>query len=450
MEFLGELADNPDNLKTMRKTHRKSRPSQASGGYDQSSAPSEFYTASPVEKPLYEDRQATGSRSVRRTDRHQQVMSRRKETMDPREKMALMAILKLAITVLLLMIAFVLLWKGIGFYEASRVQAEIDAESEPSSIMKAVELVEDFDIEDQDSREKFAERIGNWKEADRMVRSADALLQRNLYDPAIAQCKDALERDPSHRGALERLGRLYYAKEDYAAAVNIYIRLMSVDPSHQEIQKRLIQALDALGDYKAVNYMAEWYFDQNMYDGDVQRYLANALYAQEQFEEAVEAYGRVLRNAPEDPVAMERQAAARMQLGQYEEALEALETLRRKNYRNPVYYKQIVICNAQMQRGRETVQSLGRAAQVFGEQIVIGWLQDPQLDPVREDRAFQAFTDRVGGEEFRLWLEKMAQGIKVGGQSKPEANPFQLEMPDIEKRMDSELLKPKRAGQASP
>ena len=427
----------------MRKTHKKKRSPQSVVDYGHSASPSEFYTASPVEKPLYEDRQSGGTRSVRKTERHQQVMGRRKEAVDIREKMALMAILKLVIMVLLLMIAFVMLWKGIGLYEESRITANLETLPELSTTMQAVELVEGFDIEDQDSRKKFAERIEHWKEADRLVRSADALLQRNLYDQAIAQCKDALESDPSHRGALERLGQLYYAKEDYSSSVNIYIRLMSVDPSHKEIQKQLIQALDALGDYKAVKYMADWYFDQNMYDPDVQRYLANSLYAQEKFEEAAEAYGRVLRNAPGDALALEHQAAAQMQLGQYEKALESLEILRRKNYRNPVYYKQIVICNAQMQRGRETVQALGRAAQIFGEQIVVGWLQDPQLDPVRENRTFQAFTDRVGGEEFRLWLEKMSQDIKVDVRDTESPDPFRLEMPEIEKQ-DADLLKPRK------
>ncbi len=428
----------------MRKKHKKSRSSRASSGFDQTSAPSEFYFSRPVEKPLYEDRQTSSSRSVRKTERHQKVANRRKETMDPREKMALMAILKLVIMILLLLIAFFMLWKGIGLYEESRDLANSDTPSELSPIIQAVELVEGFDVENQDLREKLAERIEHWKEADRLVRSADALLNRNLFDHAITQCTDALQVVPSHRGAMERLAQLYYAKKDYSSAINIYIRLMSVDPSNREIQKELIQSLDALGDYKAVKYMVDWYFDQNMYDDDVQRYLANALYAQEKFEEAVEAYTRVLGNTPGDVLAMERQALAQMQLGEYEKALVSLETLRLKNYRNMDYYKQIVICNAQMQQGRETVRGLRRAAQIFGEQVVLGWLQDPQLDPVREDRTFQAFTDRVGGEEFRLWLEKMAQDIKVVGRDMPENDPYRLAMPDPEQKKKEGLLKPRK------
>jgi tetratricopeptide (TPR) repeat protein len=436
---------NPDDFMPMRKKQRKSSPSRKAGGSDHFSAPSDFYSATPAERPLNDDRRSADARDVRKTNRHQKVMGKRKEQADIREKAALVAILRSIVMILLLVIALFVLWKGTGLYEESRIAADLEesATQEQTPAMQAVELIEDFDIQNQEERRIFAQRIESWKEADRLVRSADALLLRNIYDQAIAQCQDALKADPSHRGALERLGKLYSAKKDYASAVNVYIRLMSVDPSHKGIQKKLIQALDAYGDNKAVAYMAAWYFDQNTYDADVQRYLANALYGEEKFEEAVVAYDRVLRDAPDDIEAMENQAAAYMQLKEYEKALDLLETLRRKNYRNPAYYKQIVVCNAQLERGKETVDALGRAAQLFGEQMVLGLIQDPRLDPVREDPAFQGFADRVGGEEFRLWLEKMAKGIKVGKQDLPEAQTLRLEVPDI-KRGDSELLKLKK------
>jgi len=427
----------------MKEKIKKSKlPHNRGGNKPPASPSSDFYSATPTERPLHDDRRSGNTRDVRKTSRHQKVMGKRKEQIDIREQAALVAILRSIIMILLLLVIFFVLWKGTSLYEESRIAADLEKAStnlEQTSVMKAIELIEDFDIKNQDARKLFIERIENWKEADRLVRSADALLLRNIYDQAIAQCKDALKVDPSHRGALERLGKLYFAKKDYADAVNIYIRLMSVDPAHKEIQKNLIQALDAYGDDKAVIYMATWYFDQNTYDPDIQRYLANALFDQEKFDEAITAYRRVLRDSPEDLLAMERLATAYMQNKQYEEALDLLESLRKKNYRNPTYYKQIVICNAQLERGKETVDALGRAAQLFGEQIALNLIQNPQLDPVRKDPAFQSFADRVGGEEFRLWLEKMAQGIKVGKQDLPKDQPLRLEVPDITR--DSEVLK---------
>ncbi len=424
-------------FKPMSKKNKHPRHGRATGGFDRLSSNSDFYSASPGEQPLNDESGASDARRVRKTGRHLAVEGRRLERMDPREKLALMAILKSAILLVLLLIGFFMLWKGIGLYEES-IWLEHEAAPEKSPILQEVVALEEFDLQDQDARDQFGTRIERWKEADRLVRSADALLQRNIYDQAIEQCQDALRKNPLHRGALERLGTLYYAKANYVEAVNAYIRLLSGDPSEKKIQKRLIQSLDALNDHRAVKYMAEWYLDQNMSDTDVQRYLANALYAQEEFEAAVETYGRVLLGDPKDFKALESQAAAYMHLQQYEKALAALEKLRKYDHRNPDYYKKIVICHAQLRRGQETVQALGQAAHLFGDKIIIGWIQDPQLDPIRDDRSFQAFTDRVGGEKFRQWIEKMADSMEVEEEKSDLRAQLEIPVADLKER---ELLK---------
>ena len=427
-----------------RKKQKKNESSQNTSDGIPLSIPSDFYSGSPTEQPLHENHQNTNTREVRKTSRHQKVMGKRKERGDLRDKAALLGILRLIIGALLLLIAFFTLKKGIGFYETSRITKDLEKSSsmkEQTSIMQAVELIKNFDIQNPNTRKLFSKRVESWKEADRLVRTADVLLLHNIYDQAIAQCQDALKIDPSHQGALKRLGELYFAKKNYINAINIYIRLMSVDPSQKEIQKNLIQALDAYGDDKAVTYMATWYFDQNTYDPDIQHYLANALFDQEKFDEAITAFNLVLRDSPENVSAMERLATIYIQTKQYEKALDLLQTLRQKNYRNPIYYKQIVICNAQLGRGKETVDTLGRAAQLFGEQMTLKLIQDPQLDPVRDNAAFRSFADRVGGVEFRLWLEKMASDIHKRKDDDDQGAPtLQLNMPNV-KQNDSELLK---------
>ncbi|MDF7806775.1 tetratricopeptide repeat protein [Pontiellaceae bacterium B12219] len=411
---------------------------KTSSGYDHLGSESDFYSGgAPVEQPLYQDRFESSASKVRKTGRHQAVAGRRKETVDPREKMALVAILKSMIMVLLLLIAFFMLWKGISIYEES-VFMKTQSEEEISPVMHEVALVEEFDIENQNSRELFAERIEMWKEADRLIRSAEGLLKRNNYDLAIERCQDALRVDPSHMKALEYLGALYYEKGMYVEAINSYIRLLSVDPSRLDLQQKLIQALDARGDANAVVFMSRWYLEQNEYDEDVGRYLANALFINEQYEEAVEAYARVVKYNANDLEALEQQAKAYIILEDYEEALACLSLLRDKNYRDPNYYRQIAVCQAQLGNGVETVQTLGKAAHLFGQNVVIGWVQDPRLDPVREDRTFQAFADRVGGEEFRKWLEKMAQ--TMDGDTREEIAP-QLTLPK-EGLRQPELLRP--------
>lgn len=423
----------------MRK-HSKKKSSRASGGFERlpTSSSNEFYSTSPNEKPLDDRSGISDSKRVRGTHRHQLVGGRPVEKIDPREKVALAAILKSFIMVLLLVITLFMLRQGIKLYEDS-IWLDHKGDPEKSPVLQEIVMTGDFDIQNKDSREQFAHRIELWKEADRLVRSADVLLHRNIYDQAIEQCQDALRKDPSHRGALERLGRLYYSKKDYVEAANAYIRLLSVDPSEKAVQKRLIASLDALGDHKAVIFMTEWYLSENLFDVDIQRYQAHSFYAQENLEEAVIAYDRVLLEVPSDLLVLERQAIACMQTQQYEKALVSFTKLSEKNYRNPVYYKQIVLCNAKLDYAREAVLALGRAVELFGESLVMGWIQDPQLDPIRQDRSFQAFTDRIGGKAFRFQLEKMAGDIEEKEKESENMEP-KLAIPSSEFK-DNDLLK---------
>lgn len=422
----------------MKRKKQNNNTPKSAAGYDHQSSNSDFYAAgSKSEQPLYGQQHRPSVRGVHKTGRHQDATERRKEGVDIREKMALEAILKSGVMILLLLIAFFMLWKGVSIYEES-VFLKNQGDPELSPVMKEVVLVEEFDIESQESRELFAERIEVWKEAKRLVRSADGLLARNNYDQAIERCQKALEINPSHTGALERLGQLYFEKGMFVESINSYVRMLSVDPSREDLQEKVIQALDAHHDADAVTYMSRWYLEENPYNANVQRYLANALFTQEKFVEAANAYGRVLKDNPGDVEALEQQAQSYMYLKEYAQALKTLDMLRENNYRDANYYRSIAVCHAQLGQGMETVQTLGKAAHLFGQNIVIGWIQDPRLDPVREDRTFQAFADRVGGEEFRKWLEKVAK--TMDGEEREDITP-QLTLP--KENLEPELLKPR-------
>jgi hypothetical protein len=142
----------------MKKKHRKYRVDHPAGGFDHVSSSSEFYSSSPGERPLSDDKAPSDAYTVGKTGRHEARSGRGEAKMDPREKLALMAILKSVILILSLLIAFVLLWRGIKLYEES-IWIENAEEAPVSPVLQAVELVADFNIEDQDAREQFARRI---------------------------------------------------------------------------------------------------------------------------------------------------------------------------------------------------------------------------------------------------------------------------------------------------
>jgi tetratricopeptide (TPR) repeat protein len=410
----------------MRNKKQEKEAPQTPAGLEHPTLNSDFYASAPTELPLYQDGSDLDRNRVRKTARHTAVSGLSNETIDPREKIALLAILKAAIMLLLLLIAFFMLWKGIKLYEES-IWMENQPVAELSPVMIEFSEAENLASGDLEAGQSFAARIEGWREADRLAGIADTLLLRSNYDQAIERCQDALRLDPTHRKALTMLGQLYSEKGMYPEAINTYIRLLSMDPSRKDIKKMLITALYANGDAESVVAMAQWFRDTNGFDEDFQRFYANALFDLGQYSDAATAYERLLKAVPNDAGVLQNLANAYMYLEQYEKALVVLEQLQIINFRDINCYKQILICHAQLGHGLEVVQILGKAAHLFGQNTVVSWISDPQLDPVRQDSTFQAFADRVGGKEFRLYLEKMAQTME--GEGDRGINP-QLKVPN--------------------
>ena len=423
----------------MRKKKQEKESSHTSAGLEHTTLNSDFYESAPTELPLYHDGSELDRNRVRKTERHPAVSGLSNETIDPREKIALLAILKAAIMTLMLLIAFFMLWKGIKLYEES-IWMENQPVEELSPVLYDLPGAETLESGDMEEGDSFADRIHGWQEAGRLAGVVDALLLRNNYDQAIERCQDALWLNPAHMGALTKLGELYYAKGMYPEAINTYIRLVSIDPSRKEMKKRLITALDANGDSESVVAMAQWFRDTNGFDEDFHRYFASALFKLENYAEAATAYERLLKAAPQDAGVLQSLANAYMSLEQYDNALVALEQLQTINYRDLNCYKQIVICHAQLGHGPEAVKILGKAAHLFGQSTAVSWISDPQLDPIRQDPAFQSFADSVGGKEFRLYLEKVAQAIE--GEGDPGIDPH-LNLPGQEE-VDGEERPPQQ------
>ena len=66
--------------------------------------------------------------------------------------------------------------------------------------------------------------------------------------------------------------------------------------------------------------MAEWYLNRNGTDLEIQKYLAQALYAEERYEEVVPIDTRILTEEPENVASLKRLGKIYIRLGQYAKA----------------------------------------------------------------------------------------------------------------------------------
>jgi len=377
---------------------------------------SDFYKATPTEKPLIGN--PVGNAQPQRTNqnslRHQKAGKFRKKESDIRDKKALEAILRFATLSLLLLIILIMLMRGIGLYEKRMTldnEKLIKGLTAKSGTASTSVLVNDFDLAKEIDSKKFIEHAKNWQKAEQILRSGDALADQGIYDKAALKYQEVLQLIPSHMKALEKLGDLYTQQtdKDYVKAINIYRHLLDISPDRLELQKKLIEALSNTDKTKATIFMAKHYLDTQLYDSDIQYFMANAYYIDGDYENAIKAYKHILLNDSKNKLVLESISVSYIQLKKFSLALHYLKQLTENFESNEAYYLQTALCYAQLKNGKEAVKTLSRAAQIFDRTLVVNWVQDSLFDPIRNDRNFTMFIDRVAGIETRKKMELLVE-----------------------------------------
>jgi len=382
------------------------------GKYSIEEINTDFYKANPAENSLTGEKRDNTPlhRNAPTTMRHKDVKKVKKQTIDIRDKKALEAILRFSVLALLLLIILVLLMKGIGLYEKQMV---LDNEKKIRELEKSsnenIAFSHDFNLSKDIDVKTFIQHVKDREKGEQILLSAKALTRENIFDKAIVQYQAVLKIIPSHMIALEQLGDLYTQQEssDYIKAINIYQHLLDITPKNTKIKEKLIKALSHTDKTAATIFMSKQYLDSHLYNPDIQEILANAYYTDAKYKDAITAYKRILQADPENRSALEFISAAHVQLKEFNHALTYLNKLIKRFSRNETYYLQISLCHAQIKNGKESVQTLSRAAQIFDKTLVLRWIQDPLFDPIRNDRDFTMFVDRIAGIETRKKMETL-------------------------------------------
>ena len=371
---------------------------------------SDFYVTLPGEEPLYNNRHRAAPSDLRTTARHRSATGKRKETAELRDKMALLAILKVSVLLVFLIIFFFILRKGVSLLEEKRLADDSVMNSsmlesdKQAGVSSAVGTATDLSEE---------ELVLACETAERLLGDAISLERYDNIDEAIEKCQEALVLNPSHLRVLERLGMLYYSQGMYEESAHIYRQLIQSDPRQGKFQLALLKSLEVLGKSKEIVLVAEMYQEYNLeYNAEVQGYIASAYVQEAKFEEALSAYERLLKGAPQDAGLLKVYCGILMELGRYEDALGHLEKLRGLSHNDPDCNRSIVICNAQLEKAHEAVEMLALSGQLFDVETIVSWLEDPLLDPIRQDREFQKHVDRIAGEDYRKLLDRMAQDLR--------------------------------------
>lgn len=423
-------------MKFFRKKHTgesDSRPQAAKPDPERS-----FYTTHAGEAPLDEYFDAASFRQTHRTSRHSP--SRRRENSNRASRWSVFLLLfRTALILLLLIGGFIVLKLGLSRMEApsERKQQEWEAKAErmtkgPESAFVQTAAVQVPAV----SPELISQRLEQWEQTGRYLRSAESLSRQGIDEEAIQRLQQALRVSPDSRMAQRMLVDIYMRRGLHAAAVPFCIRLLDQDSDQPELQMKLLQALQASGQTAAGLVLAEKILEDQPNNPAMLSFAAAGQLALGRTDSALALFERMLENDAKNKEALKNCGNIYFERGDYPKAvLHYLELVRLDS--RPEHYQMLARCYAQQDEPGKAVIIMGQAASLFGEAAVSPWLSDTQFDPVRESVEFRSFADRIVGIENRKTIEAIN---KREAEKAPQV-PDRIELP---KPSDLNVIRPGR------
>lgn len=402
--------------------------------------PERFYSQHAGEAPLDEYSTGTVGSRVRRTSRHSPAL--RRETSNRASNRAIAIILLRAVLVVVLLVAGFIVLKLVVAHiadnpsEKERQKWEVKAalmekSAPPSGAFAGTPVPQELVV----SAALIGQRLEQWEQTERHLRSAEALNRRGIDEEAIQRLSQALRTMPDNRAAQNLLMNIYMHAGRYAEAVPLCIRLLDQDCGQQDLQMNLVQALQASGQIEAGLVLADRLLLNQPNNLTVLSIAAAGQIKLGNKEAALALFGRILENDAKNKGALEGCAKIHLEQGDYEKAVPYYLELVRLDPK-PNYYQVLARCYAQQDQPGKAVIFMGQAASLFGTAEIAPWLRDPSFDIIRETVDFRSFADRIVGIETRKAIEDMnrreaekAKTIEPGGMDFPKQPELQPRRP---------------------
>ncbi len=284
------------------------------------------------------------------------------------------------------------------------------------------------------SPELIGQRLGQWEEAERHLRSAEALSRRGIEEEAIQRLGLALQVMPDNRAAQEMLVGIYMRRGLYAEAVPLCLRLLDQEGWRQELQMNLLRSLQMSGQAASAVVLADRMLQEQPNNLTVLSIAATGQMGLGNTNSALTLFERMLQNDAKNIVALRSCGVIHFARGDYSNSIPYYVELVRLDPK-PDYYQALARCYAQQEQAGKAVLFMGQAASLFGEAEVSPWLKDAGYNPIRESAEFRSFADRLVGVETRKAIEEI---------SKREAEKAEPQMPaglDLPKQPALQLRK---------
>ncbi|NOU35856.1 MAG: hypothetical protein HOO88_03695 [Kiritimatiellaceae bacterium] len=283
------------------------------------------------------------------------------------------------------------------------------------------------------SPELIGQRLGQWEETERHLRSAEALSRRGIDEEAMQRLGLALQVMPDNRAAQEMLVGIYMRRGLYTEAVPLCLHLLDQEGWKQELQMNLLQALQKSGQRASALVLAERMLQEQPNNLTVLSIAAAGQIGLGNTNTALTLFERMLENDAKNTVALRSCGAIHFARGDYSNSVPYYVELVRLDPK-PDYYQALAHCYAQQNQAGKAVVFMGQAASLFGGTEISPWLKDAVYDPIRESAEFRSFADRLVGVETRKAIEAINKREAEKSSSQMPAGMDLPKQPDLKGR----------------
>lgn len=154
-----------------------------------------------------------------------------------------------------------------------------------------------------------------------LMRRANSLAERGMYDEAIARIEEAMAISPQEPRCRVELANIYKAQNRIGAAVEAMQRAVELDPRNSNVQEQLLQILIEIGRYDDAIHTGRRLLKQsprNIYARDV---LGIAYVQQGEIDKALQVTNELIRLIPSDPAHHFKKAVLLQQKGEITQAM---------------------------------------------------------------------------------------------------------------------------------
>jgi tetratricopeptide (TPR) repeat protein len=260
----------------------------------------------------------------------------------------------------------------------------------------ATNAVSSASASDAEAAEKIRLSIRLWGRAPDILQEARRLMDKGAVAQAIDKLETGLDLTPDVVEMKLLLAEAYLKKDELSPAIALLTEVLDADPLQPTARSLLASSLILQKQYKTAIAIAEWMVETGDDSARVHQIAATGYLNTDQDFLAIPHLRKIVGLDPDNAIAWNNLGVAYTRQGDYKRAVEAFDTLLHQNTANAVTYYNLSACYAKQVMAAQTVSTLTRAANVFGQGFVNTWMSNADFNAVRNDPLFVEFQKMLG------------------------------------------------------